>query len=69
MGQFTVGNIVRLKSGSPDMTILEKHFDKNAALYNQPQPEGYFLCGWFEKDIHHKEVFHQDVLVLAKRNA
>ena len=37
MGQFNVGDIVTLKSGSPDMTVVS------------PAGSGQLFCTWFDK--------------------
>lgn len=73
MQTFNGGDIVRLNSGGPEMTIRSAHFDKAALLYKQPQPVGYYDCVWFETGQNISQpiqygTFHADELTLVKQN-
>ncbi len=41
--KYKVGEIVNLKSGGPDMTIISTATDND-------ELESYYLCRWHEKD-------------------
>jgi uncharacterized protein YodC (DUF2158 family) len=51
MSQLKVGDVVRLKSGGPAMTIEQVHADKA-------------LCSWFEGSKTHKQMFPLQALEL-----
>lgn len=42
MGEFKIGDVVRLKSGGPAMTVLGETRDINRQL------TGKLMCTWFE---------------------
>ena len=52
--KFTTGEIVRLISGGPDMTIRGTHFDVLANKYS----DNMFDCIWFEKNKEGKKEVH-----------
>ena len=56
---FKVGDIVRLKSGGPPMTVV--HLPE-ADLPNLP---GEFICTWFEGKRHHQKSFPAEGLEAA----
>ena len=41
-GKFKVGDIVRLKSGGPEMTVKREHEE-----YSSKKPNGTYDCQWF----------------------
>jgi len=45
--QFKIGDLVKLKSGGPAMTVRELRADEEV------------LCEWFDKNVYSKEIFHQ----------
>lgn len=65
--EFKSGDIVRLVSGGPDMTVGGIHYD---VLANEYVPDMYD-CVWFEKgsdpkqDVHYG-VFSKEELVIIK---
>jgi uncharacterized protein YodC (DUF2158 family) len=55
MNQFKVGDMVKLKSGGPKMTV-------NSILAN-----GKLMCAWFDgTNKPNKEQFHPDALKIAE---
>jgi uncharacterized protein YodC (DUF2158 family) len=73
MQTFNQGDIVKLNSGGPNMTIRSVHFDKAASLYKQQQPVGYYDCVWFETEDNTSQplqygTFHANELTLVKTN-
>ena len=57
--KFEVGNLVRLKSGGPTMTV-----ERLVSTWNQTQPKNV-SCSWFNsKDEKHTAEFHQDTLTI-----
>lgn len=53
---FSIGDIVRLKSGGPRMTI------QNIGDYSTSGLKLGVLCVWFESTTKHSDVFHPDSL-------
>lgn len=41
-GKFKVGDIVKLKSGGPAMTVKREHEEASSK-----QPDGTYACQWF----------------------
>jgi len=60
--KFKTGDVVELKSGSPDMTINK--FEKN--VMNANEYTGYTFCIWFLDGKRMQEKFHQDTLEKAQ---
>jgi uncharacterized protein YodC (DUF2158 family) len=59
--KFKTGDIVRLKSGSPEMTVEGyKAFVEGI---------GRVKCTYFENDVIKRAMFEQDVLELAEKKA
>ncbi len=55
--KFSVGDVVRLKSGGPNMTIIE----------TEKISEQYVTCQWFDGDNKpQKENFRKEALILAE---
>ncbi|MEI9909011.1 MAG: DUF2158 domain-containing protein [Bacteroidota bacterium] len=54
--KFKTGDVVKLKSGGPDMTVVRyiEPIDIMSAVYNEPPkemgPAVMVQCTWFEKD-------------------
>jgi uncharacterized protein YodC (DUF2158 family) len=68
---YKKGDVVRLKSGGPNMTVLEYktgHDILAVAYGRQAKPSWeteYVYCQWFEKTKLKGHDFHQDLLELA----
>lgn len=58
--KFKPGDIVRLKSGGPDMTIVKSEFNVEE-LHN-----GYFYTTWFAGKKQERSSFHEDTIVLVE---
>jgi uncharacterized protein YodC (DUF2158 family) len=63
--KFKRGNLVRLKSGGPVMTINDMHEDNKAVTQWNP-PQGHVSCLWFGPT-YLSAFFHVDALEHAKR--
>jgi uncharacterized protein YodC (DUF2158 family) len=68
--KFKTGDIVRLKSGGPAMTVLEYEVwqDVIGSLIGTAKPShdtGLVNCQWFKDDEIKKAKFHQDMLDLV----
>jgi len=48
--QLKIGDTVELKSGGPDMTVIDV------------LPNGLIMCAWFDRDKSSKETFPPDAL-------
>lgn len=66
--KFKIGQVVRIISGSPNMTIQEVNYEP----VNPYDPEGeqqftgFYLCTWYEtKDLQPSKEFHENVLELV----
>lgn len=58
LSKFVVGDLVKLKSGGPTMTVN-----------NANELRGYYECKWFEKnDVLKKENFKEDALEKSDTN-
>ncbi len=55
---FNVGEIVKLKSGGPDMTILK-------VIGKDDKPNGYYRCQWFAGKKLDIATFYHETLVKA----
>jgi uncharacterized protein YodC (DUF2158 family) len=68
--KFESGDVVKLISGGPNMTIHGIHYDVLANQYVQDM----FDCVWFEKDNDPKQEAHygpfgaDDLVIVNKRN-
>jgi len=61
--KFKPGDIVKIASGSPDMTVQE--FASNA-MYTKTYDDQY-ICVWFDTNNEpQSDSFHENVLVLVK---
>ena len=68
--KFKTGDIVRLKSGGPPMTVLEYEVwqDVIGSLIGTAKPAqdtALVSCQWFKDDEIKKAKFHQDMLDLV----
>jgi uncharacterized protein YodC (DUF2158 family) len=75
MGQFIKGNVVRLKSGGPDMTIARVlGIEKDNAIIEMADSlilgagyeNGDLICEWFEKTTKKDGVFKASSVELIK---
>ena len=57
MAEFKLGDVVRLNSGGPPMTVEDTDGGSSE--------EGKIRCEWFLRDRLHHEVFHRDCLTLV----
>ena len=67
---YKTGDLVRLKSGGPTMTVLEYDVwqDTIGALLGTAKPAhdtGMVTCQWFKDDEVKKSKFHQDMLQIV----
>lgn len=60
--KFKEGDIVKLKSGGPDMTI-----EKVVISAITKEASGFIRCVWFEGVVKHESLFKKDMLELVKR--
>jgi uncharacterized protein YodC (DUF2158 family) len=56
--KFTIGNVVRLKSGGPKMTVNGYY------SFDGEDSDTDVVCTWFEKGKVQEATFHQDLLKL-----
>lgn len=69
--KFKRGDVVRLKSGSPEMTVdsyVISHDLVNGLLRRQMKESKEtenVRCFWLEENTTHKREFHQDMLTLV----
>lgn len=61
--KFKIGDIVRLISGGPDMTINKLKFECIGES-DKYKPSGYYECVWFEENQLSHFTFHEDTLVI-----
>lgn len=54
--EFNIGDVVKLKSGGPPMTVIMLRRDRKGAQ-----------CGWFEQGEYRSEWFMNECLVHSKR--
>lgn len=59
MKKLKIGDVVKLKSGSPDMTVGQIN------IVGAPD---YVSCSWFDEGKIQKAKFHKDSLTLLKVN-
>ncbi|MEO6070333.1 MAG: DUF2158 domain-containing protein [Chitinophagaceae bacterium] len=67
---FKTGDLVRLKSGGPVMTVLEYDMWQDVigsliGAANPTQDAGMITCHWFKDDEVKKAKFHQDMLEIV----
>jgi uncharacterized protein YodC (DUF2158 family) len=60
MDEFKLGNVVRLNSGGPQMTV--------EGTAGGSLEEGRIRCQWFLRDKLHHEVFHRECLTLVSNS-
>lgn len=75
MAQFNKGDIVRLKSGSPQMTItavLTEDADSKQLRYNYIMSQqmygnspAFYICSWFEGTKDKSQIYPEESLELA----
>ena len=59
MTKFVKGDVVRLKSGSPKMTVEEtSRWDADKGIYN----DELILCAWFQEDESFSKYFNVSTL-------
>ncbi len=63
MTAFQIGNVVRLKSGGPKMTV--KQLDM---LTDDKQTSG-ILCEWFYNSMQQEKTFHPDSIAVVSNDA
>tara|TARA_R110001592_G_scaffold17518_2_gene73784 strand:+ start:83777 stop:83974 length:198 start_codon:yes stop_codon:yes gene_type:complete len=62
--KFSIGDVVELKSGSPEMTITSQ---KTQADFEQGyMHNGNYKCTWFEGAKEHSAIFPEDALELTE---
>ncbi len=72
--KFQIGDIVRLKSGGPEMTArtIRMSIDITAPFERRQsrpsEPTGVFYCQWFDGKKLMGTDFHQDLLELVRPN-
>lgn len=60
MSALTTGDVVRLKSGGPRMTVQHNGDERPVIMANR----GECLCQWFDdKNVFHREIFPTNGLV------
>ncbi len=68
VNKFKIGDVVKLKSGSPNMTI--KRYMQNTAeqIIKRAEPSDSTMveCEWFEENKLKKGRFEQDLLVIVE---
>ena len=64
MAKFQPGDIVKLKSGSPDMTV--EGYEALWAGDSSIETENVH-CAWFDGKTMHKELFQQNALEIVKQ--
>ncbi len=60
--KFNVGDIVKLKSGGPDMTVRSIYADAHDKF------DGNYCCQWFAGKKLDKGIFPEESLIDAKAN-
>lgn len=61
--KFKIGDVVLLKSGSPEMTI--SNIKKVKSMSGPSVFKGFYECKWFEGNNVCKDDFHQDALEIS----
>jgi uncharacterized protein YodC (DUF2158 family) len=61
---FNIGDIVRLKSGGPPMTVVQLPAVDLPSLPPLPGDD-QFVCNWFESKRHHQKSFPAEALEAA----
>jgi uncharacterized protein YodC (DUF2158 family) len=61
MAEFKIGDTVKLKSGSPSMTIEKFFTDLNGKIYNDR-----VICIWFVNYEPKRDTFYLNTLMLDK---
>ena len=72
MAKFTVGEIVYLKSGGPDMTIqavfspetegMLEHVQYESLTHKYPNSTVFYTCSWFDNKKHSEAVFVEEAI-------
>ena len=65
--KFKIGDVVVLKDGSPQMTIINDKLGDDLDLGYVF--DGTYRCAWFNKTNEFKEIYTQDVLKLVTRKS
>ena len=65
MAKFKVGDVVQLKSGGPDMTVMavyESGVQYMACSNKYGDSEAFYNCAWFLDNKHSEIVYPEDTL-------
>lgn len=63
---FAIGNVVKLKSGGPDMAI--KSLKMNKSSYVSEVFSGEYVCQWFAGKKLESGIFPQDSLIFVTKD-
>ena len=67
--KFQVGDVVRLKSGGPKMTVALNRTRPNMQNPIEGVFTGIIKCSWFEQGVLKEAEFNQDMLEVDSKSA